>query len=115
MLPELLSQILADQEIGSVTADGAYETRNCHNAIHCPAVHVYMPERGGPCSLCRHPAAKERSVMEAQYRWRGSQELRGIAFGIVPPRRDQKRSNPDHERGERDEKFAQYSPSCLMN
>ena len=37
--------------------------------------------------------------------------VRGIAFGIVPPRRDQKRSNPDHERGEKDEKFAQCSPS----
>jgi len=27
-----------------VTADGAYATRRCHTAIHCPAVHVYMQE-----------------------------------------------------------------------
>ena len=30
MLPELLNQIPADQTIGSVTADGAYDTRRCH-------------------------------------------------------------------------------------
>ncbi len=46
MLPHLLNQIPRDQEIGSVTPDGAYDTRRCHNAIHCPAVHVYMHERG---------------------------------------------------------------------
>ena len=28
MLPKLLNQILFDQDIGSVTADGAYDTRN---------------------------------------------------------------------------------------
>lgn len=33
MLPELLDQIPLDQEIGSVTADGAYDTRKCHDAI----------------------------------------------------------------------------------
>ena len=33
MLPELLSQIPFDQEIASVTADGAYDTRKCHDAI----------------------------------------------------------------------------------
>jgi hypothetical protein len=30
MLPELLSQIPPDQQIASVTADGAYDTRKCH-------------------------------------------------------------------------------------
>ena len=44
MLPHLLNQIPRDQEIGSVTAGGAYDRRRCHNAIHCPLVHVYMPE-----------------------------------------------------------------------
>ena len=46
MLPYWLDQIPPEQEIGSVTADGAYDTRRCHNAIHCTAVHVYMHERG---------------------------------------------------------------------
>jgi len=40
VLPELLDQIPDGEEIGTVTADGAYDTRRCHTAIHCPAVHV---------------------------------------------------------------------------
>ena len=44
MLPELLDQIDPEQEIATVTADGAFDTLKCHNAIHCPAVHVYMHE-----------------------------------------------------------------------
>jgi hypothetical protein len=32
-LPELLDQIPDDEEIGTVTADGAYDTRRCHTAI----------------------------------------------------------------------------------
>jgi hypothetical protein len=38
VLPDLLAQIPADQPIGTVTADGAYDTRTCHSAI---------AERGG--------------------------------------------------------------------
>lgn len=38
VLPGLLAQIPADQPIGTVTADGAYDTRTCHTAI---------AERGG--------------------------------------------------------------------
>ena len=33
MLPELLDQIPEGEEIGTVTADGAYDTRRCHTAI----------------------------------------------------------------------------------
>jgi transposase len=33
MLPYLFNQILRDQRIGSVIADGAYDSRRCHNAI----------------------------------------------------------------------------------
>jgi len=33
VLPDLLSQIPADEQIGTVTADGAYDTRRCHKAI----------------------------------------------------------------------------------
>lgn len=33
VLPDLLSQIPADEQIGSVTADRAYDTRKCHDAI----------------------------------------------------------------------------------
>ena len=33
VLPELLDQISNDEPIGTVTADGAYDTRRCHAAI----------------------------------------------------------------------------------
>lgn len=33
VLPDLLNQIPPNQDIGSVTADGAYDTRKCHDAI----------------------------------------------------------------------------------
>ena len=33
VLPDLLDQIPQDQPIGTVTADGAYDTRRCHTAI----------------------------------------------------------------------------------
>ena len=34
ILPDLLSQIPAEEVIASVTADGAYDTRKCHDAMH---------------------------------------------------------------------------------
>ena len=45
MLPELLSQIPADQDIASVTADGAYDTRKCHDAIAERGAHAVIPPR----------------------------------------------------------------------
>ena len=46
MLPELLGQIPADREIGSVTADGAYDTRKCHDAIAGHGADAVIPTRG---------------------------------------------------------------------
>ncbi len=45
MLPELLDQIPPDQDIGSVTADGAYDTRKCHDAIAARDAHAMIPPR----------------------------------------------------------------------
>lgn len=45
MLPELLSQIPPDQDIGSVTAHGAYDTRKCHEAIAARNAHAVIPPR----------------------------------------------------------------------
>lgn len=45
MLPELLDQISADIAIGSVTADGAYDTRKCHDAIAARNAHAIIPPR----------------------------------------------------------------------
>jgi hypothetical protein len=78
-LPELLDQIPPNQEIASVTApshglhanrcratDGAFDARKCHDAIHCPAVHVYMHERGRTWGCGHHSAQQEREAMEAR-------------------------------------------------
>ena len=45
MLPELLNQIPPDQDIRSVTADGAYDTRKCHDAIAERYAHAVIPPR----------------------------------------------------------------------
>jgi hypothetical protein len=45
MLPDLLSQIPPDREPGSVTADGAYDTRKCHDAIAARNAHAVLPPR----------------------------------------------------------------------
>ena len=45
MLPELLNQIPPEQDIGSVTADGAYDTRKCHDAIAARNAHAVIPPR----------------------------------------------------------------------
>ena len=45
ILPDLLDQIAADEEIGSVTADGAYDTRKCHEAIAARNAAAVIPPR----------------------------------------------------------------------
>ena len=45
MLPDLLNQIPPSQDIGSVTADGAYDTRKCHEAIAARNAHAVIPPR----------------------------------------------------------------------
>lgn len=45
MLPDLLNQIAPDQLLGSVTADGAYDTRKCHDAIAARNAHATIPPR----------------------------------------------------------------------
>ena len=45
ILPDLLDQIPLDQELGSVTADGAYDTRKCHDAIAARNAHAVIPPR----------------------------------------------------------------------
>src|SRR6056297_1459423 len=45
MLPELLNQIPPDQDIELVTADGAYDTRKCHDAIAARNAHAVIPTR----------------------------------------------------------------------
>lgn len=43
--PDLLAQIPADQNIASVTADGACDTRRCHDAIAARGADAVIPPR----------------------------------------------------------------------
>lgn len=45
MLPELLDQIPKDQSIATVSADGAYDTRTCHEAIAARDACAVIPAR----------------------------------------------------------------------
>jgi hypothetical protein len=45
MPPEFLDQIPPNQNIGSVTADGASDTRKCHEAIAALNAHAVIPPR----------------------------------------------------------------------
>ena len=45
MLPDLLNQIPPDEDISSVTADGAFDTRKCHDAIAARNAHAVIPPR----------------------------------------------------------------------
>ena len=45
MLPKLLDQIPRDQAIASVTADGTFDTRKCHDAIAARGAAAILPPR----------------------------------------------------------------------
>jgi hypothetical protein len=45
VLPGLLSQIAADERISSVSDDGAYDTKDCREAIALRAAHAIIPTR----------------------------------------------------------------------
>ena len=61
-LPELLGQIPADQPIGKVTADGAYDTRACHAAIAARSVCAVIPARKNARSWLENtPGAQARN------------------------------------------------------
>ena len=45
VLPDLLNQILAHEQIGSVTADGAYDTRKCQDANADRGANAVIPPR----------------------------------------------------------------------
>ena len=81
MLPELLNQIPPGQEIASVAADGACDTRKCHDAIgERGAAAVIPPRRNAkPCKADSAGAvARNEALRAAKYlgralwrRWSG--------------------------------------------
>ena len=81
MLPELLDQIPPDQEIASVTADGAFDTRKCHDAIAARGAAAIIPPRknakpwkpDSPGAVARNEAlrASKRFGRTIWRRWSG--------------------------------------------
>ena len=55
MLPELLGQIPADQDMASILADGAYDTRKCHDAIAERVANAVVPPRKNANPLSASP------------------------------------------------------------
>ncbi len=71
VLPDLLNQIPPDEEIGSVTADGAYDTRKCQDAIAARNAHAVIPPRknaklwkpGTPGARARNEAVRSSKYL----------------------------------------------------
>lgn len=62
VLPDLLDQIPPDQEIGTVTGDGAFDTRRCHAATHARGAAAVIPiRRNGRFWKEDCPAARARN------------------------------------------------------
>lgn len=62
LLPELLAQIPPEEAIGTVTADGAYDTRRCHGAIIDRGADAVIPiRRNGRAWKENCPAAAARN------------------------------------------------------
>ena len=87
MFPDLLGQIPEDEPIGTVTADGAYDTRRCHTAILARQATPIIPIRKngrlwkGNCSAAR---ARNETLRATRYygrafwkRWTGSTPAAG--------------------------------------
>lgn len=71
VLPDLLEQIPEDEQIGTVTADGAYDTRRCHAAIIARDAEAIIPvRRNGRLWKEDGPAARVRNeILRASQRF----------------------------------------------
>ena len=77
MLPDLLNQIPPDGKLGSVTADGAHDTRKCHDAIAARNAHAVIPPRknaklwksGTPGARARNEAVRASKYLDCAF-WR---------------------------------------------
>ncbi|MDH2430972.1 IS5 family transposase [Pokkaliibacter sp. MBI-7] len=65
MLPKLLSQIPAEEKIASVSGDGAYDTRDCHEAIAQREAEAVIPTRrnGRPWKESRAGAKARNAIL----------------------------------------------------
>jgi len=81
VLPDLLDQIPEGEEIGSVTADGAYDTRRCHTAIINGHATAIIPVRKNGCpwkEACPAASARNKTLRAPRHygrafrkRWTG--------------------------------------------
>lgn len=65
ILPDLLDQIPADQPIGRVTADGAYDTCGCHTALAQRGTVASIAPRKNGKPWTEHAARARVTVLEA--------------------------------------------------
>ena len=75
MLPELMNQISPDQDIGSVTADGAYDTRKCHEAMAARNAHAVIPPRKNA-----KPSKPTSAGVQLAHSCASGQPIKTIAF-----------------------------------
>ena len=64
VLPELLDQIPEGEEIGTVTDDGAYDTRRCHTAIIDRQATTTSGILSTQWRSCPPPDPQERAAVE---------------------------------------------------
>jgi hypothetical protein len=71
MLPKLLEQIPPEEPIGTVTADGAYDTRACHAAIAARQATAVIPTRrnGRPWKETTPGARARNDILRASRRF----------------------------------------------
>ena len=93
--PELLDQIPAGEEIGTVTADGAYDTRRCHTAIidrQATAI-IAIRKNGRPWKEdCPAATARNETLRATRHygrafwkRWTGYHSRSRIEAKMPPP------------------------------
>jgi hypothetical protein len=70
MLPELLAQMPPDEATASVSADGAYDTKDCHAAIAQRGAQAVIPPRknGKPCKTTLVGAGVRNEALKACHR-----------------------------------------------
>jgi hypothetical protein len=127
MLPELLARIAADQDIASVTApshglqanrcratDGAYDTRKCHDAIHCPTVVCLQTtrgaDRGAHAVIPPRKNAKPWKAVTA-----GAVARNDALRAASPSQRSRDRSVRDKGQSDRQLIYATQPPSMTRN
>lgn len=87
MLPDVLGQITPDQEVGSVTADGAYDTGKCHEAIAARNAHAVRQGIDPPDHflLFLTPAAQECKALETGYVGSGRAKRSDTSLALFGP------------------------------